>query len=482
MIRFVAFVSVVCSACSVIGPSVDECTSNVECQATFGFGFACGPDGFCDPAAIAPRCATTFPDDLFIDPGSHRTTKVFGALFDRSVAAHVAREQSVRLALQQVNDLDGVGGDLFGVVFCSIEAGSFDELSRADAAVESARYLTETLGLPAILGPSASTDAQLVFAATEGEGTVLVSPSATSTLLASLDPMTVSDDAPGRFWRTAPPDDLQAAAVLDYLETRMAVPSPLIVIHEGGAYGEPLRDLIVGPWNDRLTGDPVVTPIALDATTTPAGAAAMARTAVDTSADGVVLFMSGQLAHYQEFLQAAANLAFPATTEFFFTDTAAQAGLLMGASPEAMALFDQIRGTKPAALDIGEPVFGDFVARYSAEYGMSPASSSFTAHSFDAAWLLAYATAWAALREPEGVGPRTIARGLRHLSSGEATPLMASSWANALEAFAQGESIDVRGASGTLDFDPETEEIVEAPIAYWVVSGTTIAEDGVFDP
>jgi ABC-type branched-subunit amino acid transport system substrate-binding protein len=481
MTRVAALLACWCSACSLVGPSVEECTSNAECQATFGFGFACGADGYCDPAFVAPRCTQTYPDDLFTAPETHRTTKVFGALFDRSVSAHVAREQSAQLALEQANALGGLEGDDFGIVFCTIETGMFDELSRTDAAVESARYLTQTLGLPAILGPSASTDAQAVFTATEGTGAVIVSPSATSTLLTTLDPSGVSDSSPGRLWRTAPPDDVQAAAVYAYLTGRMAPPAPLVVIHEGGAYGEPLRDLIVTPWNDRSTTDMNVMPIPLDMTTTPAAAAAMARTMIDTSPDGVVLFMSGQLTHYQEFLQAASSLVFPATTEFFFTDTAAQAGLLMGASPEVSALFDQIRGTKPAALDLTEPVFGDFVARYTTAYGMSPASSTFTAHSFDAAWLLAYATAWAELQEG-GVSPAGIARGLRHVSSGSEAPLISSSWATVLAAFGRGEAVDARGASGTLDYDPMTEEIVNARIAYWTVSGGTITESGIFNP
>lgn len=481
MTRVVVFLAFACSACSLVGPSVDECTSSAECQATFGFGFACSSDGYCDPAFVAPRCTKTYPADLFTAPETHRTTRVFGALFDRSVGAHVAREQAAQLALEQANMLGGLEGDDFGIVFCTIETGMFDELSRTDAAVESARYLTTTLGLPAILGPSASTDAQAVFTATEGSGAVIVSPSATSTLLTNLDPAGVSDTAPGRLWRTAPPDDVQAAAVLEYLIDRMPAPAPLVVIHEGGAYGEPLRDLIVTPWNDRSPTDVNVMPIPLDMTTTPAAAAAMARTEIDIAADGVVLFISGQLSHYQEFLQAASSLGFPSTTEFFFTDTAAQAGLLMGASPEVSALFDQIRGTKPAALEITEPVFGDFVARYTTAYGMSPASSTFTAHSFDAAWLLAYATAWAVLQEG-GISSPAIARGLRHVSSGNATPLISSSWANVLAAFGRGESVDARGASGTLDYDPMTEEIVNARIAYWNVSGGAIVETGVFTP
>jgi branched-chain amino acid transport system substrate-binding protein len=51
-----------------------------------------------------------------------------------------------------------------------------------------------------------------------------------------------------------------------------------------------------------------------------------------------------------------------------------------------------------------------------------------------------------------------IARGLRRLSDGADVSIGGSSWDTARGALAAGDSIDIVGASGDLDFNPDTEE------------------------
>jgi branched-chain amino acid transport system substrate-binding protein len=68
-----------------------------------------------------------------------------------------------------------------------------------------------------------------------------------------------------------------------------------------------------------------------------------------------------------------------------------------------------------------------------------------------------------------------IGRGLRRISGGAATPMLPSSWKAVLVAFAAGRAIDVRGASGELNYDPATKQL-SAPIEIWGVA----SEDGRF--
>ncbi len=107
---------------------------------------------------------------------------------------------------------------------------------------------------------------------------------------------------------------------------------------------------------------------------------------------------------------------------------------------------------------------------YAAEFGGDDVSTlSYTAHAFDAAWLVLYGHAWAVGlgREVTGV---ELARGLRQLSSGPSIDLRAANWNEVQARFTNGESIDVFGASGPLDYDAEGETI--SAIDVWVVAPT----------
>jgi ABC-type branched-subunit amino acid transport system substrate-binding protein len=110
-----------------------------------------------------------------------------------------------------------------------------------------------------------------------------------------------------------------------------------------------------------------------------------------------------------------------------------------------------------------------FVASYAVAYPDDDVTGrSFTAHSYDAAWLLACGAAWAHYQEG-GISGLNIARGLRQLSSGVARNLQSDEWPPLLNAFEAGESVDVVGASGELDYDPITGE-TSGPIELWQIS------------
>jgi len=142
--------------------------------------------------------------------------------------------------------------------------------------------------------------------------------------------------------------------------------------------------------------------------------------------------------------------------------------VLDGASAAA-ALFPRVRGTRPAPRDPNEYVYASFIADYRAEYAEDPTATAFSAHSYDAAWLVLYGSAWSLLQD-RGLSSVGIARGMRHLSDGARTPVIPASWPTVVNAFRDGRSVDVSGASGELDFDPRTREVT-APLEVWTVSG-----------
>lgn len=448
--------------CTMIGTApYEQCRSNSECRSSFGLGSTCGGDGLCTSALAAPRCAQTFPEDLFSRPEKYQDIIVLGSLMDRSAATDASRERSSRLAAEQVNEEGGVDGHAFGIVYCTYEANSkLDALEPSEAALASARYLTESLGVPAILGPSGSDDAAAVYRALADTGTLVMSPSATSPALTELDEP-ATDDSPGLLWRTAPPDTLQGPAIAADLTARGV--SEVFLIAQEGAYGEGLATAFQRSFQGEVT---------LRVFGSKSERAALVTEAASSSASEV-LFISPTQADVIAFLQAAEQNPGYDDKTFFLTDSAANDDVIDG-SPKA--LYDRIRGSRPTPVDEASPVFDDFSASYSSEYSDDVTEHSFTAHMYDATWLVFYGSA-ASLFDQNEVTGLGIAQGLRRLSFGKAFDVQPPSWRGILEVLRSGKGVNVRGASGELDYDPVSEE-TSAPIQVWTIGPT---EDGGYE-
>jgi branched-chain amino acid transport system substrate-binding protein len=447
------------AACSATRFERDPCTDHSQCRASFGFGAVCQSSGYCGPGSVA-RCDRAYPDDLLAGGARYRDAIVLGSLTDRSSPAQLIRERAIRLAFAEVNGVGGLDGRPLGVLLCDIqEDPRLDGSTRGEAAVETARLLANTLGVPALIGPAASTDAQAVAEAVSSAGTLVISPSATSQALVALE-LPASEERPGMLWTVAPSDRLQARVIADDLLARQV--GRAYLLRETGLYGEGLANLIA----DRFRqggGTLQIESLPSDARIAAATAAVPAEEAAE------VVFISSQQRWIIEFLrQASAEPSF-ATRNVFLTDAAANQAVFDGAA-EAAALFPRIRGTRPAPLDPSDYVYASFVAGYRAEYGgEDPTAATYSAHAYDAAWLALHGLAWAALRTGQitGLG---MARGLRHLGQGDPTPLAPSSWKAALAALRAGRSLDLRGASGPLDYDLATRAPSGA-IEIWGVAG-----------
>jgi branched-chain amino acid transport system substrate-binding protein len=445
------------AGCSATRFDHDPCTSHSQCRASFGFGAVCQEDGFCAAASL-PRCDRSYPDDLMASPGRYRDAVVLASLTDRSNPVQLTREKAVRLAFKEVGAAGGLAGRPLALLQCDIQENPrFDGASRTQAAVATSTALAHTLGVPAIIGPATSIDAEAVWEAVHAAGTLILSPSATSPALGRLEP-DLSDEQPGLLWSTAPTDLLQGQAIASDLRERDV--SRAYVIRETGPYGEGLASVVAERFR-AAGGSLQIESLASDARIEAAVAAAP-----DDGSE--VLFISSQQSWIIKFLQAASAQPALAERALFLTDAAANQAVF-DAAAAAAPLFPNIRGTRPAPLDPSEYVYASFVAGYRSEYpGENPADTAYSAHAYDAAWLALYGVAWSALQEGTVTGAG-IGRGLRRISGGAITPMLPSSWKAVLVAFGVGRSIDVRGASGDLDFDPHTKQL-SAPIEIWGVT------------
>jgi len=444
--------------CSPTRYEYAACETDTHCRESFGFGSTCRR-GLCEPARLNDRCDTTYPPDLLQRPDRYGQAIVFGSLMDRSSPAHVVREKAIRLAVKEVEEKGGLESRPVGVVFCNTEARSAgDHFTRTQATVWAARYLVRHLGVKALVGPCASTDAEQVWSELRASHTPIVSPAATSPALDALEPGG-SEQQPGWLWRVAPSDALQGRAIAEDLLARSV--RKAAILREAGPYGEALASIIT----QHLTGAGATVDLMAVAGDSQIGEAT-AMAAAGSAPE--VLFISSQQDWIVKFLNAAQGQVGFAQKSIFLTDAAANEAVLAGAALAA-PLFPRIRGTRPAPRDRSSYVYASFIANYRAEYGgEDPTGTTFSAHAYDAAWLVMYGSAWSLLSEGRVNGPG-IARGLRQVGAGARIPIIPSSWPTVVSAFRAGQPVDLSGASGELEFAFDTRQIA-APIEVWTVS------------
>ncbi|MEZ4239958.1 MAG: ABC transporter substrate-binding protein [Myxococcota bacterium] len=444
------------AGCSLLTVHAAPCSDNAGCREAFGLGSVCGAEGLCEIATVPPRCKTEgAPLELPVDPD---LTVMIGTMFDHSLDTHVARYRSAGLPPLQVNSKEGVGGRTFSMLHCSIEEDfRGDGLSKDDAVTEMARWLADDLGVVAIIGPAASSDVESTYNTVAPYGTLVVSPSATSPSLTALDGVTSTDADPGLLWRTAPPDTVQALAIADDMMSREVPSTNVAVVYQTGAYGEGLEDAFTSAM---IARGGRTTPFPFD----PAVGSGDVLPEVVAGNFDEILFASSEANDVVGFL--VASYAIGIDEPIFLTDSARNADVLDQAA-SASALFPQLRGTAPASPD--GPVYASFAASYAGTYGTPVDDFSYAAHSYDASWLVMYGAGWSLSQEGRIYG-EGIARGLRHLSSGPERELRPSDWTDGLAYVLDGRDQDVVGASGELDYDPNTAETT-GPIEVWDIAG-----------
>lgn len=207
-------------------PADFACGTHAECVEAFDADHVCGPTGNC--AALTSEVCTelfrpsnTEPDDI-VWIGSILATS---PPFDTSI---VPIQNAVQLAVEDFNSVTQLpSGKQVGWVGC-------DSGGSSDQAVEAAQHLVERVGVPAIIGPSFSATTMAVAEqVTIPNRAFLISPTATSTELSGLE-----DE--GLVWRAISSDVYQANAIVDRLAELDPVPDRLLILAKNDAYGQGL--------------------------------------------------------------------------------------------------------------------------------------------------------------------------------------------------------------------------------------------------
>lgn len=456
------------------------CTSNTECRESFGRGWGCdAEEGHCEVVAADSRCQS-HPPGMLDELSAHEDRILIGSVFDQT--DFLLMVKAARLAVMQVNDRGGLGGTEIGIIECTNRPDDpNDELAFAANSVEAGLYLTDTLGISSIIGPATSGRTLNAYNAWSAAGTMLISPSATSPELTTADGVSSTDEAPGLLWRTAPPDSLQGEVIArEMIEVEDR--SNVAVISQTGAYGDGLADVFQLHFDG---GGRASEKYPFTSSTD------LAEVTVEVAGRGHdgVLVISSKTSDIVDFFNAAVNLgpqsAYVDMT-IFLPDAARDVQLVQDTTPGARALlFPNVRGTGPSSP--AGPAFNNFVSAFGLFFdGEDPTDFVFSAHAYDAAWLALAGLAWATHNEPAvtGIG---AARGLRRVSDpnytdpnppfNPSTEIGPGAWTTIQSFFEAGQAINLQGASGSLDFDPDDGETT-APMDVWEFAEP---EPGIFE-
>lgn len=450
-------------ACSVVTKvDFNECTVSDECRGAFGLGWVCGDAGLCEEVTPQPRCKRVFPEDLFTNE-AYRDAVVFGSLFDHNTEdGDLKLVNAASLAIDEANASGLTDGRLFGIVHCDYQENKkLDELSSEEAAVANAKFLVDEMGAIAIIGPGTSGLAEAVFKELQrpehDPTAVIISPSATSPSLTDID---VRDgDKPGLFWRTAPPDSQLGADLAGHMTDENVTSAT--VIYANDSYGSGLAGALQASYGGNY--DEIVF------TDTAGILAAVEQVSKLPSGDDVaVVFIGSEVAQASAFLNAAAPYPFYAASRIFLGDAAYNKDFL-NSTQEAKALYPQVRGVFPGSPS--GPNYTSFVSRYLAVFKEDPKDASYSSQTYDATWLALYGTAWAHFQREGVLTGQNVAFGLQRISDtkGVAVDVNRDGWNIVKREFKAGHSINITGASGDLQYDPETEETT-ATVVYWKIN------------
>ncbi|NUN15997.1 MAG: ABC transporter substrate-binding protein [Myxococcales bacterium] len=372
-----------------------------------------------------------------------KNTILLGVLVPRSGAlAQLGPylDQAIEMAMVEVNKAGGLDGRKFAAVSC-------DSGTALEPTLAGVTHLVQTLKVPLIIGEISS---ELTIAAftniAKPAGVMMISPAAASPVIS-----TIPDD--GLLWRVAPSAALQGKALGHHLLEKGY--SKIAVVNRNDPWGNGMRQaleevLCTGfACADSNSYKPFVY---TDATI--ANDQAQALTAILPFDPDITILVS-YIADGVGFLNAAANAGY----KRFILGDGARDKLLLELVSDQELLCDVFGSS---AKTPSGSVYQAFSIQYKASWkGQDPVP--YTANAYDAFFVSGFSIAAALAQNAELTGA-AIAENMSRLTSGDAIKAGAADWHVGVQKLQSGATttINYLGASGDLDFDPVTGDVVEA--------------------
>ena len=448
--------------------SDETCTSDVECAS----GSQCAEEGFC-VALDNPGCERIGSQD--------EGALVLGFIMTFSgpyAESGTDQRKVVDLALAEINAKGGIQG-LQGKRELAFLA--CDDKADKDQTRAAATYLTK-MGVPAILGPGFSS--LLEVSATEvviPSGTFTVSPSSTAVSIRDLE----DDDL---IWRISSSDTKQANT-LAYFALWLAMEEQgqtdtvrVVAVHNNDNYGTGFREgfeSALDAYKLAYAGKLSEMGIAIDFSAishvSEADASdeewdaevSMILETLRSTEPHIMLFVG-----YEDVASIVAEVQKEPTLNtlpLLLTDGVASVTLATTYA-DASELPKQIFGVQPGYRT--GAAYEHFVEIYD-----DPVPPTWTEYTYDAVYLLAYA---AASMTPEAMSGAGFAEAFKRFDNpdGRIVNVGPNHFITACQDMGDGLSLDVRGASGPLDFDLSTGEPESVGIMRWTVDFPQSNEPG----
>ena len=476
-------------ACTLLN-SFEECTTNTDCAGSnvcddgvcvsppsCERSSECGGDnaycfsGLCTTIE-ADRCTLSdaFDDDDVILPIGALMPLTGEGIGDRG--AQTIRAASI--AVEELNQAGGAGSAKFGLMVC-------DTRYETNRAVEQAQYLS-SLGIKAIIGGFSSDETiQVANKVTIGDDILLVSPSSTAASISALD----DNDL---VWRTVASDVLQGPALVAKLERIIADNEDLDaqsvkvgLINANTAYGSGLRETFVSALStsstlSELGGSANFKSVSFEPLDPIEDSAASVTSALYTDSftpDVLILLSSAAALPLLKTVEDDTVLNLPADDKpTWLLSEAARAPALLGG--DYMLVWPRITGTVISQNTTQSAT--QFKIKFESQ-GANASEYPFADKAYDAAYLIAMSMASFPLGEqPSGT---QLAGRFKQMTEGMEFQLTTINFSAAVSELADGDFIDVVGASGDLGFDLSTGDVTST-VKEWSVdsSGTPMFVDG----
>lgn len=465
VLSLAVIVAFVMSGCSLTAAGdFHECDGNEQC----GEGRIC-VENYCIPNKTPEGCGTVYgvedADAIPLAAALPLTTD--GTTTDESERQGL---NAMLLALEEINQNQGVNNRPFLLHFCDTQGDSEKLKAMAGWLID------EKKALAIITSGSAQTIAASTV--TVPKNTLLVSATATSPAIAAIQD--TNGGSVGLVWRTAPSDAIQGSVIADLLlnDLRFSAVSKVGLIYLNDPYGQGLSGVL----NEAFSGQMKT----FDSLSYPRGGEVGGVVAQLDALNPDLTILVAFPDDAARILNAATlttNLSEAAGHRWFLTDSAKDPTLLGNLSSPSQ--LDTAFGTAPAQGQlVNSPAYAQFKGSFTSKFGVDPNQYSFTSNSYDAIYVIALGTAFAAQGGSGALTGARIADGLTRLSQGAKVNIAPDQFITAKGQLQAGVSIDLVGTSGSLNFDAATGE-APARIEVWKVKlpeRTGFATEEVRDP
>ncbi len=454
-----------------IPPETVACETHADCVAVFDDAHLCGPSNVC-AALNTDRC------ELRVRPeGAPEDFVYVGSILPRTGTYDelgVPLENAMQLAVEDFNQSTRLPGERrVGWMAC-------DSAGSASQATDAARDLIAA-GVRVVVGPALSSELIDVANETAINDVLLISPTASASVLGQLDDENL-------VWRTIGNDQVQAVGIADRVASLDPAPERVVMLVKNDLYGDGLRQGVADRLAGRLPDNGLTTlkysPLdAFDGDTDALENEYGMRLAnVFGSEPDVVIILGSVEAHelLRLYLESWSVMEpFPPLPRFIVSHEA-----LASLEPTAKLVADGFRPTLMQRLEGVGPVsqdannFDAWEIRYGVQFEADDNASLSGGLVYDAAMVSMLALSGL----PEGGGTGTqIAEAIGRLADKGGTPISFGEGLSfitaAQEVLDGGGTVDLQGVSGDLDFDLASGDI-RSELDGWSlepIPGTTAA-------